>query len=314
MGTDARGTLLDIVKGGAATAALFSAYLHLPIIGMAAGVVLPLPALYYDLKGGKAAGAAVVALAVVLAAVVEGPAAAFFYLMQAGILSLALPRFLARGQDPGRAIAFAVLIAGSAVAAAAVFFGLVQGIDIHAQVGAAIKSSIAQTLAFYEKSGIKGEELQLFREGMEQAGEMLARLYPALLLIGEAVVAGLNFLILQRLSVRLPVALPAASFSRFRAPDYLVWGLIAAGFALLVESGAVVTVALNVLIVVGFVYFLQGMAIVIHIFNAYAVPAFLRYLFYVLLIVQAYLAVAVALMGLFDLWADFRRPRPRKNL
>lgn len=314
MVTDARATLLDIVKGGVATFALLAAYLNLPIIGMVAGFFVPLPALYYDLKGGKVTGAAVVALSVVLAAVVLGPATALFYLLQAGVLSLALPRFLARCQSASAAIASAVLVAGAVFAVVAVGYGLAQGIDIHAQVGTAIKASISHTLSLYEKSGIRGEDLQLFREAMERAGEWLARLYPALLLVGEAAVAGLNLLFLRRLSGRLPVEHTIAPFCRFRTPDYLVWGVIAAGFALLVENETVVTAALNVLIVAGFLYFLQGLAIVVHFFNAYAIPAFLRYLFYFLLIVQAYLAIAVALLGLFDLWADFRRPRPRKNL
>ncbi|MRR37047.1 DUF2232 domain-containing protein, partial [bacterium] len=48
--------------------------------------------------------------------------------------------------------------------------------------------------------------------------------------------------------------------------------------------------------------------------GAYRVPAFFRIFFYVLLVLQAYLALAVALLGLFDLWGDFRRPRIRENL
>lgn len=314
MRTEARGTLLDIAKGGAATAALFAAYLNIPLVGTIAGVFVPFPALYYDLKRGRGAGVALVALSAILATLMGGPSAAVFYLLQAGSLSISLPFFLARGQSTGRAIASAVLVAGMVIAVAVLGYGIARDVDIHSQVGAAIKSSIAQSITFYEKSGIKGEELQLVKEGMVRGGEMLAQLYPALLILGETLVAGLNLLLLRRLSARLALNLPEAHFNRFRNPDYLVWGLIAAGFALLVENGVVTVVALNVLIIAGFLYFMQGMAIVSHFFKAYAVPSLLRYLFYILLVVQAYLAIAVALLGLFDLWADFRRPRPRKNL
>ena len=40
----------------------------------------------------------------------------------------------------------------------------------------------------------------------------------------------------------------------------------------------------------------------------------MRGIFYVLLAVQPYLAIGVTLFGLFDLWLNFRTPKPGENL
>jgi hypothetical protein len=42
--------------------------------------------------------------------------------------------------------------------------------------------------------------------------------------------------------------------------------------------------------------------------------AMLRVFFFMLLLFQPYLVIAVAALGLFDLWGNFRIPRQTQNL
>lgn len=309
-----RSTLLDIVKGCIATAALFIAYLELPVIGMLAGAVVPLPALLYDLKRGKWSGLAIVLVSALIFMLIAGPAGALLYVLQAGIFSLALPRFLTMGGGPARALASAVAVTVAVITVAAIGYGITRGVTVEGQVAESLQSSISQAIQLYEKSGVSGTDLDELREGMEQAAKSLAQLYPSLFVVGIAMAGGLNLLLLQRFERRVGLAVPGGSFGKYRNPDHLVWLPICAGFALLVSHDAVTTIALNVLVLTGFLYFIQGMAIIIHLFDRHAVPAFLRYLLYFLLFVQAYLVVAVALFGLLDLWGNFRRPRIPTNL
>ncbi|RNC68350.1 MAG: DUF2232 domain-containing protein [Desulfuromonadales bacterium] len=315
METGARQPLLDIAKGGAMTAAIMLVSLNLPLLGIGVGIIAPFPALYYDLKwGGVTVGAAIVALTLVFLAVAGGPAASLLYLFQAGIPAVALAAFLSRGMATSRAIAFTVLVTAVLVTIAAGGYSLVREVDPHGQFGVVIRESMAQTLKLYEGRGISGEDLNLLKQGMEQVAALIGQIFPVLFLIGQSLVTGINVLLLRRVSDRLAVKIGSAPFSRFRNPDWLVWGLIASGFVLLLDNAAIEAVALNVLVLSGFLYFVQGMAVVLHIFTAYAVPTFFRFFFYVLLVLQAYLVIAVALLGLFDLWGNFRRPRIHKNL
>lgn len=314
MESDTKATLLDIVKGGVVAALLFLAFVRLPLVGMIAGVLVPLPALFYDLKRGKAAGAGVVALAALLTAAADGPAAALLFFLAGGSLSLVLPRLLERCRNPSGAVALTVAVVAALFALVAGGYALFKGVDVHGRIEAAIRANIAQTVALYEGKGLSGDELGALKDAMVQAGGILVQVYPALLCVGVTMVAVLNLLLLRRLAARLNRPLKIEPLRTFRNPDHLVWVAIAAGFALLLNQEVVVVVALNLLIVAGFLYFLQGIAVVIHFFSRYRVPALFRYLFYGLLVVQAYLVIAVALVGLFDLWGDFRRPRPQKNL
>jgi uncharacterized protein YybS (DUF2232 family) len=195
----------------------------------------------------------------------------------------------------------------------AAFFWLVQGIDPHAAVVKEISSWIPQMTAFYEKVGYKGEELQSLQQIAKDYVALIARIYPAIVLIGIGATAGLNLLALRRLAARLGQTLPVGDFRKFRNPDHLVWFAIAAGFALFITNSLVSTAALNLLVVTLSLYFLQGLAIILHFFDRFAVSRFFRAIFYVMLALQPYLAFAAALLGVFDLWGNFRTPK-QQNL
>lgn len=311
---DFRGILLDVVKGTVATGLLFVAYLKLPVLGMLAGIFTPYPALYFGLKRGVVSGGAIVSLTMLFLAFAGGLEAVLLYLVQAGGLSLVLPGLLKRFAFTSRALAYAVLLIVVVLALGTVGYSVANGVNVQAGIAASIKVQIAESVAFYKSKGVTGDDLQMLQEGMDRMGAIVVRIYPALIVIGISMIAGLNTLVLRRNASRLPQPLPQVPFRRFRNPDYLVWVLIAAGFTLVFGNSVAGAVAVNVLLIVGCLYFLQGLAVIRNFFDTLAVPVFLRYVFYVLLAVQAYLAIVVALVGLFDLWGDFRRPRIHKNL
>lgn len=309
-----KGSVLDLIKGSVATLALFLAYVMFPLLGMLPGVFVPFPVIYYTLKRGRLTGVAVVAVTTVVLALLADSATLLLYFLQCGVISLALPAFLAAGKRGGRSIAYSVAINLGALLLLAAIYGTTQGVDLHALVLKGIQASISQTTALYEKAGVKGEDLKSLQQGMEQAGVMIGRVYPALVAISLAVIAGLNLLLLRKVFARLPEPPALGDFKRFKNPEQLVWVLIAAGFATLLPSSHVTTAALNVLIVTLSLYFIQGMAIIAHFFNSFAVPRFMRVIFYVLLTLQPYLAVPVAVLGVFDIWGDFRTPKKKENL
>jgi uncharacterized protein YybS (DUF2232 family) len=63
----------------------------------------------------------------------------------------------------------------------------------------------------------------------------------------------------------------------------------------------------NVLLVVAFLLALQGLAVVLYYAHRLAGPPFLRIAVVVLVLVNPWSREMLALLGLFDLWFDFRR-------
>ncbi len=302
-----------MVKGSVATLALFLAYAMIPLAGMLPGFFVPLPAMFYTLKSGRNTGAAIVAVTLVVLAFLADPATTLLYFLQCGVISLTLPVFLERGKSGGKSIAYAVAINLGVILLLAVLYGAVQGVNMHTQVVKEIQSSISQTATLYEKAGIKGEDLTSLKQGMAEAGALIGQVYPALVVVCLAVIAGLNLLVLRRVSARLPVPLVLGDFRTFKNPEQLVWVLIIAGFAMLVPDRQVKIAALNLLVVTVSLYFIQGMAIIVHFFTRFAVPRFMQVVFYVVLALQPYLAIPVAALGIFDIWGEFRTPRPPKQ-
>jgi uncharacterized protein YybS (DUF2232 family) len=308
-----KGKLLDTGKGSIASLALFLAYVTLPLAGFLPGLFAPLPCMYYILKSGKSTGLAIVLITTALLAIIADPMVPFLYLAQSGLISLALPHFLGKGWGGARAIAFSVGVTFVSLLLAAAFFWLVRGVDPHGVILKGINSSISQTALLYEKSGLKGEELQTLQQGVKETGALIARIYPAIVLLGLGVIAGLNLLVLRRMTARLGLTLPVGDLKKFKNPDHLIWFVIAAGFTLLLKNSVISTAAMNLLVVTLSLYFLQGLAIIQHFFDRFAVSRFFRVIFYVLLALQPYLAFAAALLGIFDLWGNFRTPK-QQNL
>ena len=309
-----KGMLLDTVKGSIATLALFIAFISLPLAGILPGLFAPLPGMYYTLKSGKGVGLAIVLITAGLLAIIAEPMAMPLFLAQAGLISLALPHFLAKGWGGAQAVAFSAAVGCAFTLLIAATLWLGQGVDPHREILNGINSSISQTAALYEKSGMKGEDLQALQQGMKQVGAVIGRIYPALVLTGLGAIAGLNLLALGRMAVRLNRPLAVGDLRKFRNPDHLIWFVIVAGFALLLNNSAITTAALNVLVVTLSLYFLQGLAIILFLFDRFAVHRFVRVTFYILMALQPYLAVAVAALGIFDLWGNFRVPKQQENL
>jgi uncharacterized protein YybS (DUF2232 family) len=309
-----KGMMLDSIKGSAATATLFLAYISLPLAGILPGLFVPLPAMYYSLKSGKAVGFAIVIATTALLAIIANPMALMLYLVQGGIISLALPHLLDKGWGGTRSIVSAVALSFIFLFLFVTSAWLLRGVDVHGMILKGINSSISQTIALYEKSGLKEEEILSLQQGMKQAGEVVGRIYPALVLVALGAIAGLNLQVLRRMAEKLNRPLSLADLSRFRNPDNLIWFVIVPGFSLLVKNSAVSTAALNILAVTLSFYFMQGMAVTLHLFDRFAIPRFIRIIFYFLLALQPYLVVALAALGIFDLWGNFRAPKQQKNL
>jgi uncharacterized protein YybS (DUF2232 family) len=308
-----KGSLLDIVKGTASTLALFTAYSMLMFAGPLAGIFATFPALFYTLKGGRWAGIAIILFST-FAFYFISPAGALLYFLQCGLFSYLLAEFLATGKGAARSIAGAVFLELLFILAFLVVYMLWSGIDPNALVLNEIKNIVSQTGAYYQKSGIKGDDLEMLRQGLKEAADFISKAYPALLIVSFGAIAGANVQLLKKVAHFLPRRLNFGDFKRFKNPEMLIWFPIAAGFALLIKDHLVTRIALNILVIAISLYFVQGLSIIVHFFERFRVPRFLRILFYFLLVVQPYLLIAIAAFGLFDLWCDFRTPKKQENL
>lgn len=135
---------------------------------------------------------------------------------------------------------------------------------------------------------------------------LLLRIYPALFVINTAFVAWLNTVAARFLAHLLRWEEPGLPLSEWNNPEWLIFVFLIAGFLLLAPIPSVRLISLNLLMISGFLYFCQGVAVVAALFQRFRVPLVLRFLGYPLLFMNP-LFFLIIILGLTDLWLDFRR-------
>ncbi len=142
---------------------------------------------------------------------------------------------------------------------------------------------------------------------------VVVRLLPGVSFASLLLTASVNAVLTKEYATRraLPVP-PWPPATLWRAPDWIVWGVIVAGVASLFPSTRLV--GLNGLIACGVVPFLQGIAIFLFFAERWRLPRWLSAVMLFLLLMQQYLVIALALLGLFDVWIDLRGRTTRSTL
>jgi hypothetical protein len=188
-------------------------------------------------------------------------------------------------------------------------YGVVEGVQPYQHLLEQIDNGFAETYEYYRTQADQPAEKLVY---LEQAVSEVRRLVPHLLpgLLGGIVVLTVWVNLMGGISLlgRLkPGYLPWKKYSQWRLPDWLVWPTIGVAILLLAGKDGAYTVALSLVLICGLLYFFQGLAVFIHLLDRWKVPQVLRIIFYGMLIVQSYGLLLLAMLGLADVWIDFRR-------
>ncbi|MGH7819577.1 MAG: DUF2232 domain-containing protein [Candidatus Binatia bacterium] len=299
-----------LLRAWVSTSALYLSGVFLPVGGVLLMLFTPQPGLRLEPRGGMASLLALVALVAMTAAVFGGATAAVFYLAGFALLTLALPIGLRRGWSLEFTVGTTTLLL--AATTALVLFGMVMTpSELAGALDGALEDGRATLLEMYRQAGVAPSRIDQLREATAAFVDAMVRLAPAAVVIALGVTVLLNLVVVRRRQARSGHFPIFGDLTRWRAPWPLVWMLIATGYGAVVLTGDVRTAALNGFAVTLAVYFLQGLAIVQFYLDRWQLPWWTRTLLWVVIAVEWLLAAGVVLLGVFDLWADFRRLTPR---
>ncbi len=298
--------------GCAAAAALFlMVAAWIPLFGPFLSLLAPLPFIYYAVKLGMREGVKLAALTVgIIAAAgwLTGLRHVALFAVEFGLLGLVIAHLYQRKLGIGRTILMAT---GTMLLVAFSFLWIIslsRAQSPFQMLLSYLEAQLRATLQSYEQMGLgpeKAAEIEAFGQAFL---DTLAKLYPALMVLGTGFVVWLNVMVsrplLRARGLPVPEFMP---LEQWKAPDSLVWGVIASGFALFLASGGLKWLAVNVLIVLMIVYVFHGLAILLFFLKKYRVPPWVRAGIYFLVVVQQLFLAVLALAGLFDQWVDFRK-------
>ena len=299
--------------GGAAL--LISAFITVPVLGPLFGLLTPLPFLFFSTKLGFAQGlktSSLVLLLIGLTANLAGQTPLILFSLEFAVLGMALSELYRRDLSYGRTLLWgtvAMLLVGFGFLYAA---GLPKGLGPFEVIQEYLNEQLNGVMAIYGSAADDPEKAAEFQAYGKAVLETISRIYPSLMIIGTGFVVWLNVTLSRPLfrfgKLQYPGFLP---LHLWRAPEYLVWVVIASGFALFLTAGALKFIALNALIVLMVIYLLQGVSILSFFFNRFRFPLWARVGVSLLIVVQQMFLAVLALAGLFDQWVDFRKIHKR---
>jgi uncharacterized protein YybS (DUF2232 family) len=277
--------------------------------------LVPLPVFYYLICFGREQGSTLIRNAILL----SGGIALMFGSLPLLIFSLTLVPlgfvffYAAQKKTPPVQTGFnGILVLGGAWLLFWIGLGIVEQINPYRELLTALDQGLSRAFNLYqEDSGLPADTLQNLETAVGQLKLFIPKILPALLFTGILYTVWMNQALGNWLLKKKNQSLaPWQDFKEWQLPDNLVWGMILGTGALFFLNGPLNTIGLNIVIALGALYFLQGLAVLVSLLHKWSVPQLLRLLIYGFFVMQTFGIVLLSIIGLAEVWTDFRRLNP----
>ncbi len=301
--------LKDILTGVSACLVIVAITLYMPLLGFLMAMMLPMPVLFYRLKRGRTSGAIIATVVVGIIATASGELSIdmLFY----GVLLLTgfmIGECMERNFSVAQTGIYTSLVTLGACLFITVAHTLLTGKALLPTVSAYVGANLDLTMQLYSNMGIPKENMTVLADSMDTIKYVLVRILPSLIISMLLVVIWSNLLFIRKILARKGVHLQGlAHLNRWKAPEHLVWIVIAFGVCLLFPAKALKIAGLNFLIALLPVYFFQGIAIVSFFFEKKRFPKALKIFIYSTIALQQIFLLVVVGLGFFDTWINFRK-------
>jgi uncharacterized protein YybS (DUF2232 family) len=282
-----------------------------PFVGAVVLVFVPLVIHYYHSKNGRATGLTMIVLSLLIVFISMNAINAYYNLPLIIILALSgvfMAEILKRNYSIEKTLCFSVasiFIMGTLVL---LYQGFRLGVAPWNLIGTYIEKKIQYSINLYTAMKISSEQLTLIKDNIPEIVALITKIFPALFLVSLIFVVWVNLLAARFFFRKYELPFPDfGNLSNWKAPEKMVWYLIAAGGVLLLPDERAEFAGWNMLVVILFVYLLAGLSVISFFLKKSSVPAAFRYLIYFLIFAQQIITTLVVTAGLFDLWADFRK-------
>lgn len=282
-------------------------------LGMAGAfltLLTPVGAAYLGLRFGMRSAIIVVVTTALLLLELANVYTLAAYLGLYGCSSLLFPYLLRKRIAWDRAAAVSIGAALAVTLSMLLLTTAMADINLQQLIAQGVDSEFEQAMQIYRASGLEGAQLKELEGYAREVAQFCQAHFVGLAVAMIMVLHLICLLVLQRFRGR-HYEISGSQFERWRLPQHLIWILIAAGFSCFAPLDILQSTGRNLILVLAPVYFLQGMAVVVSLLQRQPYPPFIKGVIYALLVLLNPLPIVVAIVGVFDLWIDFRRPRQK---
>ena len=292
--------------------ALFAGTYIVPILALNIVFIVfcPLPLFWAYLKGGASSGrqgALMASVAVLgISFFTHGIWAGIPYLFFVA-LAVGASEIYARGFSRLYMLLAGALLAGLVNVGYFVLLAWSHGQGVIAYWKALWLGAANAMMAYYGQAGVGSAELDMISQTMYTVVDVLCHLAVALTVVNYLVITWINLFMLNRMAVAKGLKFNYQRLHTWRAPDKLAWVLIFSAVMVWLGGGFLYWLGLNILLLCATVYVFQGLSVAAYFCDLKNVPLWARVLMLTVMIFMIYLAAAIAFIGLFDTWFDWRK-------
>ncbi len=286
-------------------------------LGWTQGFV-PIPICYYLVSLGTIKAKNLLINAVLmagLAASIFGSFAAFVFTCTMLPVGIIIGKAILDGESPPKAGLRAVGILLLVWVAFWTIYGSLTHTNPYQEMLTSMDTSLTAAGDLYQTdASLSLTDKENITNTIQMLRELLRQIAPGLLAITALSTVWLNMLLGQWLINRkLPSQSTWPPFSDWRFPEQLIWIVIGSGIAAVMPIGGAKVIGINILLAVGALYFFQGIAVLAKLFAKWSVPKPMRAFLFAIAILQGAGFVALAALGIADIWVAFGTPKPDKD-
>lgn len=189
-------------------------------------------------------------------------------------------------------------------------YGVVIGINPYKHLLEMLDIGFQQAHEFYasKEAGLPPEMMFTLQEVVSGVRKAIPALLPGLLASALIITVWVNMIISNTLANYFSKGVvPWGEYSTWKLPEQLVWAPITAITLMLIGKGDLLYTGGWLLMLSGLLYFFQGLAVFIALLERWNVPIYLKGILYFVLIIQSYGVLILALLGISDVWFNFRK-------
>jgi len=303
------GKTKDIAAGIVITSFMLAAFAYLPVVGTLISFSIPIPVLFYRSKLGRKDGIIIPLSAMALVLVFSKEISVdTLFIMDLLLLGFVLSELMELKLSIEKTIGFACSIVFFSCLLCLLLYGNISGKNIFTATSDFVAKNLELSMALYESMDIPEKHLYIISNAMKNIEYVLVRMLPALLIILNIFISWACILLVKPVLKGKGLFYPDfGQLKHWKAPDFLVWCVIASCLLLLWPDKTIKIIGLNAIFILMTIFFFEGIAIVAYYFEKKAVPRTVRFFLYTLIALQQIVLIIVIGLGFFDVWFDFRK-------
>jgi uncharacterized protein YybS (DUF2232 family) len=302
--------LKEIFLPVAVTLVIFLTSLLFPPLGIVIGVFSPVPLVWVYLRGGKQIGLICLAVACGVILLAFGARHALFFMAEYGVMAFVLGETVRFRFPIEKCVGFTALASALMSAAVLTFAFSTEEVSLEEFIQQQVEVHVKQSAETFKSMGNDLGDQAAFEKTLNRIAGLLATAYPSFIFVGSLFGALVNYSVARYVWKKQVDAYPffEEKFNSWVLQENFIWAFIAsAGIVWFTSEGSLFGFGLNGLIICLAVYILQGLAIAFHFLESKSVPRFLWVLLVAFIFSQPILIGLLVGLGIFDLWADFRK-------